>query len=88
MSEQPLSFEKSFERLEQILDLMNQGKTSLEDSLKLFEEAECLIRNCNDKLISSEQKIEALIKQRGTLSLDENGSPFREPFSKSPDPTK
>jgi exodeoxyribonuclease VII small subunit len=77
-----LSFEQAFERLEQILEKMNSNKTPLEESLKLFEEAEQLIRTCNNRLVSAEQKIETLVKQRGELVLDGNQKPKAEPFSK------
>jgi exodeoxyribonuclease VII small subunit len=81
MSQETLSFEKAFERLEQILHSMNSGKIPLEESLKLFEEAEGLIRTCNARLTSAEQKIEQLIKQTGEVSLDDNGQPKKEPFA-------
>lgn len=80
-----LSFEKAFERLEQILELMNSGKTSLEESLTLFEEAEKLMRHCNQTLNTAEQKIERLIKERnGEVSLDQNQKPKTEPFASRP----
>ena len=84
MTQEKLSFEQAFERLEQILEKMNSGKTALEDSLVLFEEAEGLIRSCNARLATSEQKIEALVKQRGQLLLDAEQEPLREAFSKTP----
>lgn len=66
-----LSFEQAFERLEKILETMNEGKTSLEESLKLFEEAERLMRLCGSRLNTAEQKIEQLIKNRnGDASLE------------------
>jgi exodeoxyribonuclease VII small subunit len=37
MTQETLSFEKAFERLEQILEAMNSGKTPLEESLKIFD---------------------------------------------------
>jgi len=80
MTTETLSFEQAFERLEQILEKMNGGKTSLEESLKLFEEAEGLIRACNSRLVTSEQRIEALVKQRGQVALDASGQPKTEPF--------
>jgi len=70
MTQEQISFEQAFERLEQILEKMNSGKTSLEESLKLFEEAEILMRTCNLRLNASEQRIETLIKQRGQVLLD------------------
>lgn len=86
MSQETLSFEQAFERLEQILEKMSSAKTPLEDALRLFEEAEGLIRACNSRLVSSEQRIEALIKQRGQLTLDPAGRPRTEPFSKAQQP--
>lgn len=77
-----LSFEKAFERLEQILEAMNAGKTPLEESLKLFEESEKLIRNCNSRLLAAEQKIELLIKNRTELAVDAEQKPKSEPFLK------
>jgi exodeoxyribonuclease VII small subunit len=81
MTHEPISFEKAFERLEQILETMNGGKTPLEESLTLFEEAEKLIRTCTGKLNQAEQKIEVLIKGRnGDLSLDASQKPRMEPY--------
>jgi exodeoxyribonuclease VII small subunit len=86
MVQETLSFEEAFKRLEQILTTMNSGKTSLEDSLKLFEEAENLIRTCSGRLNSAEQKIEQLIKQKGEVALDANGQPKFEPFANTKAP--
>jgi exodeoxyribonuclease VII small subunit len=74
-----LSFEKAFERLEQILEAMNSGKTPLEESLKLFEEAEKLMKTCSSRLSTAEQKIEQLIKNRTEVAV-ENGKPMSVPF--------
>ena len=81
MSENKLSFEEAFERLEKILDTMNEGKVPLEESLKLFEEANYLIKKCDFDLSSAEKKIETLIKNRsGDLAIDNNQKPQTEPF--------
>lgn len=62
------SFESSYEKLEKILGQLNSGETPLEQSLKLYEEANHLINLCSSKLSQAEQKIEKLIKNReGTL---------------------
>jgi exodeoxyribonuclease VII small subunit len=77
-----LSFEKAFARLEQILEKMNGGTLSLEDSLQLYEEADSLIRLCNTRLTAAETKIEMLVKNReGELALTESGAPIKEPFA-------
>ncbi len=81
MTHETISFEKAFERLEQILVMMNEGKTPLEESLTLFEEAEKLIRTCTGKLNQAEQKIDMLIKGRnGEIALDANQKPRLEPY--------
>lgn len=78
------SFETAFERLEQILEKMNAGKTPLDESLKLFEEADQLIRLCSQKLSFAEQKVETLIKNRsGELVLDDQQKPKTQPFTQS-----
>lgn len=58
------NFETSFKRLEEILEKMNGGNVSLDDSLKLYEEADLLITSCSKKLESAEAKIEMLMKKR------------------------
>ena len=87
MANEILSFEKAFERLEQILETMNANKTPLEESLKLFEEAEKLIRTCTGRLTAAEQKIETLIKGRnGEIVLDAEQKPKVENYAKPPRP--
>lgn len=81
MTEQPLSFENAYSRLEEILEKMNSGKASLEDSLKLYEEADRLISWCSNALTNAEKKIEVLIKNREELKLDDQGRPLTQPFS-------
>lgn len=82
MDDKTPSFEKAFQRLEEILKSLNEGKVSLDESLKLFEEADGLINNCVKKLSSAEQKIEKLIKNRNNeLVLDEHNFPLKEPLS-------
>lgn len=76
------SFEQAYERLEQILEKMHGEQVALEDSLKLYEEADQLIASCTQKLSAAEQKIEVLMKNRsGELVLDEQGKPQTEPFA-------
>lgn len=80
---QEITYEQAFARLEQILEAINSGKTSLEESLKFYEEAEKLIRFCTVSLNAAEQKIEQLIKTRnGELLLNANGKPQTEGFAR------
>ena len=57
-------FEKGFGRLEEILDRMNSGKVPLEESLKLYEEADKLLSSLGEELSDAEKKIEMLVKKR------------------------
>ena len=80
--ENSFSFEQAYQRLEQILEKMNSGKTPLEESIKLYEEADRLISSCNARLSDAEQKIETLIKTReGELSLSTQQKPLTQAFS-------
>lgn len=82
MTQNPISYEKAFERLEKILELMNSGKIPLEDSLKLFEEAEHLMRSCTSSLNAAEKKIEMLIKGRNQeIVMDASHKPKMEAFN-------
>lgn len=80
MENETFNFEKSFHRLEEILEKLNSGETSIDDSLKYYEEANQLIIGCSRKLNEAEKKIEVLIKNRnGELVLNE-GKPTKEDF--------
>ena len=70
-----MSFEEAFERLEKIVEMMNEGKISLNESLSLFEEGDRLIKKCETTLSSAEEKIEMLVKNReGNLELTRDGT--------------
>lgn len=76
-----MKFEEAYTRLEEILEKMNSGKVSLDDSLKYYEEADKLITTCQKKLREAEKKIEVMIKTRnGEVVLDESGEPQVQPL--------
>ncbi len=82
MDNEQLSFETAFARLEEILEKMNSGSVSLDESLKLYEEADKLINTCSKRLNDAERKIETLIKNRnGELILDANQKPVIQDFN-------
>ncbi len=77
----PQTFESAYKRLEEILELMNSGKLSLEDSLSLYEEADRLIAACNTRLTEAETRIEVLIKNRnGELTVNDQQKPMVQEF--------
>ena len=53
-----ISFEKAMDRIEEIVSLLENGKTSLDESLDLFEEATKLCGYCNKKLDDAQKKVE------------------------------
>ena len=55
-----LSFEKAMVRLEQIVRALEEGKITLDDSLKLYKEGIALVRLCSGKLDEAEQKIKMI----------------------------
>jgi len=55
------SFEKSVEELDSIVDRMESGELSLDESLKLFEKGVKLTRECQKTLADAEAKIEKLM---------------------------
>ena len=64
------SFETSLERLESLVDRMESGDATLEQSLAWFEEGMGLIKSCQSQLKHAEQKVQALIKNsEGEITL-------------------
>ena len=80
-----LTFEESFTKLETIVEKMNAQKVSLDEALKLYEEADRLIASCQKRLTEAEQKIEILSKsQNGELMVNEQGVLMKAPFQPTP----
>jgi exodeoxyribonuclease VII small subunit len=65
-----LSFEESLNELETIVQNLEQGELSLEDSMNLFERGLKLSQGSQDKLKSAEQKIQILLTKNGKTELD------------------
>lgn len=66
-----ISFEKAFQRLEQIVELLEKGEATLEESMQIFEEGMSLVNVCNDKLDAAQTKLKTLIKKDdGSFELD------------------
>ena len=58
-------FETALEELEMLVQRMENGESSLEDSLKDFERGIELTRNCQTALAEAEQKVEILLEKNG-----------------------
>jgi exodeoxyribonuclease VII small subunit len=80
-NELELSFEAAFARLEEILERMNSGAISLDDSLLLYEEADRLIAVCNKRLNEAERRVEILVKNRnGELVIGNDEKPLMQDY--------
>lgn len=67
----PKTFEASLNELEEIVKQLEEGDLPLEDSLKLFESGVKLSRECRERLMNAERRIEVLLKDAdGSLSLE------------------
>jgi len=70
-------FEAALEELENLVELMEAGDISLEESLKHFERGIALTRQCQQALQQAEQKVRILLNDNGeteafdTLDSDE-----------------
>ena len=60
-------FEKSLEQLEQLVEQMEEGDLSLEESLSTFEKGIKLTRECVQALAQAEQRIKLLIEKNGDI---------------------
>ena len=74
MNENNMTFEKSMERLEQIVRAMERGDVALDESLKLFTEGTELVRACGKLLDDAQLQVQKVVK--GT-----DGEPTFEEFA-------
>ena len=63
-------FEDAIVELEGVVEQLESGELSLEDSLAAFENGVRLVKLCNQKLTEVEKKVEILVKDKeGKLQL-------------------
>jgi exodeoxyribonuclease VII small subunit len=65
VAEPTADFERSLAELESIVDKLEQGDLSLDDSLRHFERGVQLTRACQGALKQAEQKVEILLRRSG-----------------------
>lgn len=64
-----LDYEAAVVELETLVERLEQGDISLEESLKLYERGVLLTRDCQEALKAAEQKVQMLIQQSGENTL-------------------
>ena len=64
-----MDFEQAMDELELLVDKMESGDLSLEDSMKHFEQGVKLTRQCQTALKNAEQKVSILLSEDGKTEL-------------------
>ena len=73
MAAKRIKFEEAMQRLQEIVNKLESGEETLENSMKLFEEGAKLLRACTAQLDQAEQKV-------ALLTAGETGTPEERPF--------
>ena len=64
-------FEELMQELESIVKELETGEADLDSSIEKYTEAMTIIKTCNEKLSSAEEKVNKILKEDGTLETFE-----------------
>ena len=70
-------FEEALEKLSALVEKMESGDLSLEESLKIFEEGIKLSKDCQNALTDAEKKVQALLLEEDQTNILDSESPER-----------
>ncbi|ARN73468.1 exodeoxyribonuclease VII small subunit [Oceanicoccus sagamiensis] len=73
-----VDFEEALDQLEELVEDMENGDLTLEESLKAFEQGIKLTRECQTALSQAEQKVQMLVEENGKLKAVELDEDFAE----------
>jgi exodeoxyribonuclease VII small subunit len=73
-----LNFEGAMDRLESIVEQMESGKLALEELIVRYEEGMNLVKVCQERLASAEQKIDIIARNSAGKSIVKNFEPTPE----------
>ena len=62
-----MSFEESLEKLEEVVNKLENGDVPLDDAIDEFNKAMQLVKTCNDKLNSAEEAIAKIVQENGEV---------------------
>ncbi len=74
MATPPATFEECLQQVQTVVERLEGGNLSLEESLELFTEGINLVRQCQERLAKAERKVELLV-------TDKEGQSKRQPLS-------
>ena len=73
-----LNFEAAMDRLEAIVEQMESGKMMLEELIVRYEEGMKLVKICQERLTSAEQRIEIITRNNAGKPVVKNFEPAAE----------
>ncbi|MEP6821306.1 MAG: exodeoxyribonuclease VII small subunit [Chthoniobacterales bacterium] len=76
-----LNFEAAMDRLEAIVEQMESGEMQLEELIVRYEEGMKLVKTCQERLASAEQRIEIITRNHA-------GKPVVQPFDPAAAPPR
>src|SRR5207237_7383136 len=74
-----LNFETAMDRIEKIVEQMESGQLPLEDLIVRYEEGMSLVKVCQERLASAEQKIEIIARNNAGKPIVKKFEPEAEP---------
>jgi exodeoxyribonuclease VII small subunit len=77
-SEAPMNFEGAMDRLEEIVEQMESGKMMLEELIVRYEEGMKLVKVCQERLASAEQRIEIITRNNAGKPVVKDFEPVAE----------
>jgi exodeoxyribonuclease VII small subunit len=77
-TEPQLNFEGAMDRLEEIVEQMESGKMMLEELIVRYEEGMKLVKVCQERLASAEQRIEIITRNNAGKPVVKNFEPVAE----------
>src|SRR6476661_4481735 len=86
--EAELNFEGAMDRLEKIVEQMESGELALEDLIVRYEEGMNLVKICQERLASAEQKIEIITRNSAGKLAVKDFEPTAESRSETQPPAK
>lgn len=60
-------FEDKIKELEEIIEVLENGDVSLDDSIKKYTEAMKLVKECDSELKNIEDKVNKIVNENGKL---------------------
>src|SRR3979411_278874 len=73
------NFESAMDRVESIVEQMESGKLALEDLIVRYEEGMNLVKICQERLASAEQKIEMIARNSAGKAIVKDFEASQEP---------